>query len=229
MAGWDGVWERGVGGEFLYGWQYGMESCSPEMFYLFRNTGNWKSIPTLTSRLCRRGFHAAAGLCADCFHRRKEPPSVPFFLSLSLSLSLSIPPLLLFLFFHRVPSLYLHRRVTVFVKAPAEHRDNWRNYPGPCEQSFPNGVFQIQRWIKCPFILAKLAPGKYTQRAESGEGGKKAKGDPGRETEREREEKRVEWATRETRRRSDRRTAIRSSLSEVRFPFDISWTGSASS
>lgn len=31
------------------------------------------------------------------------------------------------------------------------------------EQSYPNGVFQIQRWIKCPFILAKPAPGKYTE------------------------------------------------------------------
>lgn len=88
-------------------------------------------------------------------------PPLPSLLSFFSSFSL---PSFFFLFFSPcAPPLYLHRRVTVFVKAPAEHRDNWRNYPGPpCEQSFPNGVFQIQRWIKCPFILAKPAPGKYT-------------------------------------------------------------------
>lgn len=62
----------------------------------------------------------AGGLCVNCFHRRKErTPFFPFF---------SFPPVCF--------PLYLHRRVTVFVKAPAEHRDNWWNYPGPCEQSF---------------------------------------------------------------------------------------------
>lgn len=112
-------------------------------------------------------------------------------------------------FFSSRPPLYLHRRVTVFVKAPAEHRDNWRNYPGPCEQSFPNGVFQIQRWIKCPFILAKPAPGKYTQPGEGRQRREKKKG-------RRRETAGVRRGRREGNgeHSRDRRIAIRSSLSE---------------
>lgn len=127
-----------------------------------------------------------AACVATVFTVEKSTPDFffPPLPSLLSSFFFFFPSLFFFsLFFSPcAPPLYLHRRVTVFVKAPAEHRDNWRNYPGPpCEQSFPNGVFQIQRWIKCPFILAKPAPGKYTHthtrvymyRVEEGGEGKK--------------------------------------------------------